>query len=96
MEMGVVQVDGDSGEREMGTFRVRCKVEDVSDRSRFAVLSRMLVDTGSGHTWVPGGTLERIGIQREKKVRDGQRPAVDSRRKKLVAAGPLPAAACGS
>src|SRR5450432_1569878 len=123
----------------MGTFFVRCKIENVSDRGNSAVLSKMLVDTGSEYTWVPGVILERLGIQREKKdvaflmangqqitrsvgfailrldkyftvdevvfaekgdllllgarTLEGLSLTVDSRKKKLVAAGPLPAAA---
>jgi predicted aspartyl protease len=125
----------------MGTFFVRCKIENVIDRTKSAVLSKMLVDTGSEYTWVPAGTLEKIGIQREKKdipfvmangqqvtrsvgfaiVRldkyftvdevvfaekgdllllgartlEGLNLTVDSGRKKLVAAGPIPAASAG-
>ena len=30
-------------------------------------MSRMLVDTGSEYTWVPGQTLDKLGIEREKK-----------------------------
>jgi len=98
----------------------------------------MLVDTGSEHTWIPGATLEKLGIEREKKdvlfvMANGQKVSrsvgfaiirldkyftvdevvfaekgdllllgartleglnltVDSRRKKLVAAGPVLAA----
>jgi predicted aspartyl protease len=123
----------------MGTFFVRCKVENVSDRGKSAILSKMLVDTGSEYTWIPGTTLDRLGIEREKKdvallmangqqvtrsvgfaiVRldkyltvdevvfaqkgdllllgartlEGLNLTVDARQKKLVAAGPLPAAA---
>lgn len=123
----------------MGTFFVHCKIENVSARGKSAVLSKMLVDTGSEYTWVPGTTLERLGIQREKKdvaflmangqqvtrsvgfaiVRldkyftvdevvfaekgdllllgartlEGLNLTVDARQKKLVAAGPVPAAA---
>jgi predicted aspartyl protease len=122
----------------MGTFYTKCKLENVSDRSKSVVLSRMLVDTGSEYTWAPARSLEKIGIDREKKdvlfvmangqqvtrsvgfaiVRldknftvdevvfaergdllllgarslEGLNLTVDSRRKKLVAAGPLPAA----
>jgi predicted aspartyl protease len=122
----------------MGTFYTKCKIENVSDRSRSVVLSRMLVDTGSEYTWAPAKSLERIGIGREKKdvlfvMANGQQVTrsvgfaiirldkhftidevvfaergdllllgarsleglnltVDSQRKKLVAAGPLPAA----
>ena len=122
----------------MGTFYAKCKIENAADRSKSVVLSRMLVDTGSEYTWVPAGSLERIGIDREKKdvlfvmangqqitrsvgfaiIRldkhftidevvsaekgdllllgarslEGLNLTVDSRHKKLVAAGPLPAA----
>lgn len=122
----------------MGTFSVRCKIENIVDRERAAVMPRMLVDTGSEYTWVPATTLEKIGIPREKKdlefvMANGQRITrsvgfaivrldkfftvdevvfaekgdllllgartleglsltVDPRKKKLVAAGPLPAA----
>jgi predicted aspartyl protease len=51
----------------MGTFLVKCKIENVTDRKKSAVLSRMLVDAGSEYTSVPARTLERIGIAREKK-----------------------------
>ena len=122
----------------MGTFYTKCKLENVTDRSKSLVLPRMLVDTGSEYTWAPARSLERIGIDREKKdvlfvMANGQQVTrsvgfaiirldkhftidevvfaergdllllgarsleglnltVDSRRKKLVAAGPLPAA----
>ena len=51
----------------MGTFRIACKIENVADRERSAKVERLLVDTGSDYTWLPGKTLERIGVQREKK-----------------------------
>ena len=122
----------------MKTLYTKCKIENSSDRTKSAVLSRILVDTGSEYTWAPTATLERIGIRREKKdvlfgmangqqitrslgfamIRldkhftideivfaekgdllllgarslEGLNLTVDSRRKKLVAAGPLPAA----
>jgi predicted aspartyl protease len=122
----------------MGTFYTKCKIENVSDRSKSVVLPRMLVDTGSEYTWAPAGSLEKIGIGREKKdvlfvMANGQQVTrsvgfaiirldkhftidevvfaergdllllgarsleglnltVDSQHKKLVAAGPLPAA----
>ena len=122
----------------MMTFYTKCKIENSADRTKSVVLSRMLVDTGSEYTWAPGGSLEKIGIDREKKdvlfvtanrqqitrsvgfaiIRldkhftidevvfaekgdllllgarslEGLNLTVDSRRKKLVAAGPLPAA----
>jgi len=126
----------------MGTFFVRCRIENVVDRDRAAILAKMLVDTGSEYTWVPSGTLEKIGIEPEKKdiqfvmangqmvtrsvgfaiiqldkhftvdevvfaekgdllllgarTLEGLNLRVDSRQKKLVAAGPLPAARTGS
>ncbi len=122
----------------MGTFYVRCKIENSVDRSKSVVIPKILVDTGSEYTWVPARTLEKIDIEREKKdlefiMANGQRITrsvgfaiirldkfftidevvfaekgdllllgartleglnltVDPRRKKLVAAGPLPAA----
>jgi predicted aspartyl protease len=122
----------------MGTFLVRCKIENVVDREKSVVMPRMLVDTGSEYTWVPAATLEKIDIEREKKdvefvMANGQRVtrsvgfavirldkyftvdevvfaekgdllllgartlegltlAVDPRKKKLVASGPVPAA----
>jgi predicted aspartyl protease len=51
----------------MGTFHTRCKIENPTDRSRFVVIPKLLIDTGSEFTWVPEKTLERIGIRREKK-----------------------------
>lgn len=125
----------------MGTFYARCKFENPVDRTRSAVISKLLVDTGSEFTWVPGKTLEKIGIQREKKdvpfvlakgqqvtrsvgfaiirlekaftidevvfaepgdlqllgarTLEGLNLAVEPGRKRLVAAGPLPAAGSG-
>ena len=51
----------------MGRFYIKCKVENPIDRSRSAVIAKILVDTGSEYTWVSERTLERIGIRREKK-----------------------------
>jgi predicted aspartyl protease len=122
----------------MGNFYTKCNIENVADRTKSVVLSKMLVDTGDEYTWVPAKTLEKIGVAREKKdvlfvmangqqitrnvgfaiIRldehftvdevvfaekgdlmllgarslEGLNLTVDSHRKKLVAAGPLPAA----
>ena len=122
----------------MGAFYTGCKVENVAQRKKAATIPKLLVDTGSEYTWLPGGTLEKLDIAREKKdlafamangqmvtrsvgfavVRvekyftvdevvfaekgdllllgartlEGLNLTVDSRKKKLVAAGPLPAA----
>jgi predicted aspartyl protease len=122
----------------MGTFYTGCKIENVVDRSKGSTLPKVLVDTGSEYTWVPETTLDKLGIQREKKdleftMANGQRVtrsvgfaivrvdksftvdevvfaekgdllllgartleglnlAVDPHKRKLVAAGPHPAA----
>ena len=51
----------------MGTFVTKCKIENVVNRNKSAVMQKMLVDTGSEYTWVPATTLEKLGINREKK-----------------------------
>ncbi len=51
----------------MGTFRVGCRIENVADRKRGAVLRGVLVDTGSDYTWVPEAVLKRIGVAEEKR-----------------------------
>ncbi len=126
----------------MGTVYTRCKIENSVDRTKAAVVPKILVDTGSEHTWIPEATLERLGIKREKKdevfvlangqqvtrsvgfaiirldkyftidevvfaeegdlvllgarTLEGLNLTVDARRKKLVAAGPIPAAAAAN
>jgi len=122
----------------MGTFHTRCKIENPVNRTRSVTIPKVLVDTGSEYSWLPERTLERIGIQREKKdlvfvlangqeitrsvgfaiirldkfftvdevvfgekgdllllgarTLEGLNLTIDPRKKKLVAAGPLPAA----
>jgi predicted aspartyl protease len=122
----------------MGAFHTACMIENHLDRSRSVRLQRVLVDTGSEHTWVPAAKLEKIGVEREKKdlrfvmangevvtrsvgfailrvgrnftidevvfaepgdllllgarTLEGLNLKVDPAKKKLVAAGPLPAA----
>lgn len=51
----------------MGTFHIRCKVENIVNRKQSTVVSKMLVDAGSDYTWIPGAMLEKIGVAREKK-----------------------------
>jgi predicted aspartyl protease len=51
----------------MGTFKIRCKIENVMARKKAAVIPKMLVDTGSEYTWVDAETLEKLGVEREKK-----------------------------
>ncbi|MFH1268470.1 MAG: retroviral-like aspartic protease family protein [Planctomycetota bacterium] len=122
----------------MGTFHTACRVENHVDRSKSVRISKLLVDTGSEHTWIPAAKLEKIGVRREKKdvqfvmangevvtrsvgfavlrvekhftidevvfaepgdlallgarTLEGLNLAVDAAKKKLVAAGPFPAA----
>lgn len=51
----------------MGTFHVRCKIENIGERDKSVVVPKMLVDTGSEYTWVSAATLDKIDIAREKK-----------------------------
>jgi predicted aspartyl protease len=51
----------------MGTFYVGCKVENHKDQKRAAVVGKLLVDTGSEFTWLPGDILQRIGVEPVKK-----------------------------
>ncbi len=122
----------------MGTFNTGARIENIVDRTKGVTIPKLLVDTGSEYTWVPATTLEKLGVQREKKdlafiMANGQQITrsvgfaivrvdkaftvdevvfaekgdllllgarsleglclmVDSRKKKLVAAGPLTAA----
>ena len=122
----------------MGTFHTGCTVANHVDRSKSVRLKKLLVDTGSEYTWIPGVKLEKIGVKREKKdlrfvmangdvvtrsvgfailrvgeyftidevvfaepgdllllgarTLEGLNLRVDPAKKKLVAAGPLPAA----
>jgi predicted aspartyl protease len=47
----------------MGSFFVRCKVENIVARDKSAVIPKIVVDTGSEYTWIARETLEKIGIQ---------------------------------
>ena len=51
----------------VGTFYTGGRIENVTQRSKGADLAKLLVDTGSGYTWVPESTLDKLGIRREKK-----------------------------
>ena len=51
----------------MGTFYTRCRVENITDRTRSAVVSKLLVDTGSDYTWIPATTLSKLLVAEEKK-----------------------------
>ena len=49
----------------MGIFHIGARIENVADRSKGAALPKLLVDTGSEYTWVPGAVLEKLAIKRE-------------------------------
>ncbi|MGH7491046.1 MAG: retroviral-like aspartic protease family protein [bacterium] len=51
----------------MGTFYIKCKIENIVDRTKSAIVSKLLVDTGSDYTWISAKILERIGVVQEKK-----------------------------
>jgi predicted aspartyl protease len=51
----------------MGTFYTRCKIENITDRRKSAIVTKLLVDTGSDYTWIPATTLNRLSVDREKK-----------------------------
>ena len=51
----------------MGLFSVGCKVVNHGDSKKSAVISRLMVDTGSEATWIDGKLLNRIGIEPRKK-----------------------------
>ena len=122
----------------MGTFKIRCKIENIANREKSAIVPQMLVEKGSEYTWVSAQTLEKLDVKREKKdvafvmangqivtrsvgfaiirydkfftvdevvfaekgdllllgarTLEGLSLMVDSRQKKLVASGPIPAA----
>jgi predicted aspartyl protease len=122
----------------VGTFSTDCVVQNHVHRERQARVSKILVDTGSEHTWISAAVLDKVGVAREKKdvlfvmangqqitrtlgfailrvgehftidevvfgeksdlmllgarTLEGLNLVVDTQRKKLVAAGPIPAA----
>jgi predicted aspartyl protease len=51
----------------MGTFCVGCLVQNHKDQKRAAMVSKLPVDAESVFTWLPGETLQRIGIEPVKK-----------------------------
>jgi len=54
---------------EMGSFRVDVEVENPARPGQRERLRDVLVDTGAELSWVPSGTLERLGIERRKEMR---------------------------
>jgi predicted aspartyl protease len=51
----------------MGLFYVGCRIENHSDARKSAVISKIMVDTGSEYTWIDARVLEKIGVERRKK-----------------------------
>ena len=51
----------------MGLFSVGCKVENHADPKKSAIISKIMVDTGSEFTWIDEAVLRRIGIEPMKK-----------------------------
>lgn len=51
----------------MGTFHMKCLIENHVDRKKSIVIPKLLVDTGSEYTWIPEGLLDKISVTREKK-----------------------------
>ena len=51
----------------MGTFHVGALIENHTDRKKSVRIAKLLVDTGSEHTWLPENILDKIGVRREKK-----------------------------
>ena len=52
----------------MGSFYTSCIVQNHTERDRIAAVQRILVDTGSEHTWIAEALLEQIGIIPEEKL----------------------------
>ncbi len=49
----------------MGTFKIKCKIENIINRQKAAVIPKILVDTGSEYTWVFTKTLGSVDISSE-------------------------------
>lgn len=51
----------------MGTFYTKCIIENHIKRTKSVSIPKILVDTGSEYTWIPGEMLHKIDVIREKK-----------------------------
>lgn len=51
----------------MGTFYAKCIIENHIKRTKSVSIPKILVDTGSEYTWIPGEMLHKIDVIREKK-----------------------------
>ena len=47
----------------MGVFYVDCSVENMAAPDKSAQVNELLVDTGSGYTWLPKDVLANIGVE---------------------------------
>ena len=54
-------------EKQMGTFKTECVLENHQDRTRSLRVPGVMVDTGSELTWIQQKRLKEIGIAPEKK-----------------------------
>jgi predicted aspartyl protease len=54
---------------DMGTFRIDIEIENPARPGVHETVRGVLVDTGSELSWVPGGILESIGVERRKMLR---------------------------
>ena len=51
----------------MGTFYAKCIIENHIKRTKSVSIPKILIDTGSEYTWIPGEMLHKIDVIREKK-----------------------------
>ena len=51
----------------MGTFTVDAEFASISSPQYFVPVQKMLVDSGSEYTWIPGEVLSAAGVRPEKK-----------------------------
>jgi len=51
---------------DMGTFRTTIEIENPASPGKRTTVENVLVDTGAELSWIPGATLERLGIARKK------------------------------
>lgn len=51
----------------MGSFTVGCMLRNPSHREKAVKVPRLMVDTGSGATWIPRKALDQIEVKPEKR-----------------------------
>lgn len=54
-------------EKQMGTFKTECVLENHQDRTRSLRVPDVMVDTGSELTWIRQEYLKSIGVEPEKR-----------------------------